>query len=158
MNGPGFSREDDIALSERVWAFFPVLTDAGRRMANDLMLRLRHSDDPKEARLTSNERSWLVEVENLLLKGGSPRQIEDRETKEHQRREWEAGHREWLAHDRHRREWRAGDRRAEDGRCRDCGTTEEVTLAPDPFAEEIHDDHAPQWLCARCREENAADL
>src|SRR5580698_2451601 len=99
MNGPGgFSREDDIALSERVWAFFPVLTDAGRRMTNEMMLRLRQSSDPKEARLTSSERSWLVEVERLILKGASPRDIEDRETKERQRREWEADHREWLAH------------------------------------------------------------
>ena len=46
----------------------------------------------------------------------------------------------------------------EEGVCCFCGSTENVTFEPDPFAEEIEHDSTPVWECAKCREESARDI
>jgi hypothetical protein len=43
-------------------------------------------------------------------------------------------------------------------KCRDCGTTEGVTLDADPYSAEINDDDTPVWLCGDCRHERAMDI
>jgi hypothetical protein len=35
---------------------------------------------------------------------------------------------------------------------------QQIWLAPDPFNEEINDDHIPVWECKACREASAEDL
>ncbi len=42
--------------------------------------------------------------------------------------------------------------------CERCGTTVEVTFAPDPYSEEINFDDTPHWMCATCRRESAQDI
>lgn len=42
--------------------------------------------------------------------------------------------------------------------CERCGSTYQVTFEPDPYQEDINDDHTPVWECARCRTESAADI
>lgn len=49
--------------------------------------------------------------------------------------------------------------RVVEGECKSCGSTaEDVTLAPDPFAEEIYGDVTPVWECENCRYESARDI
>lgn len=43
-------------------------------------------------------------------------------------------------------------------KCESCGTTENVTFAPDPYDEDINGDDTPVHLCEHCREERAADI
>lgn len=42
--------------------------------------------------------------------------------------------------------------------CEDCGTTENVTLGPCPYASDLHGDDTQVWLCVRCSNERAKDL
>ena len=42
--------------------------------------------------------------------------------------------------------------------CEYCGTSDNLTWAPNPYAHEINDDDTPVWLCQGCREELAADI
>jgi hypothetical protein len=43
-------------------------------------------------------------------------------------------------------------------RCTDCGTQRDVSLDPDPYAAEIHDDETPVHMCSACREERAWEI
>ncbi len=43
-------------------------------------------------------------------------------------------------------------------KCERCGTTDGVTLAPCPYASDIHGDDTPVWLCGECRHERAMDV
>lgn len=47
---------------------------------------------------------------------------------------------------------------SEPAACERCGSTEDVSLGPDPFKQEIDEDLTPVWMCARCREERADDV
>ena len=46
--------------------------------------------------------------------------------------------------------------------CKTCGIKEGmgggVTLAPDPYAEEINNDPTPVWMCQNCRTESAREI
>ncbi|XWV26727.1 putative orfan [Tupanvirus soda lake] len=42
-------------------------------------------------------------------------------------------------------------------RCKDCGTTTNITFGPDPYQHEIHDDKTPFWMCDSCRYEAYMD-
>lgn len=39
-----------------------------------------------------------------------------------------------------------------------CGATEDVTLGPDPYAEDVNNDSTLVWMCASCRYERAQDI
>ena len=39
-----------------------------------------------------------------------------------------------------------------------CGTRENVSYGPNPFAAEIYDDHTDVWMCQECRYESAMDI
>ena len=43
----------------------------------------------------------------------------------------------------------------EEEACENCGSTDDVTYGPDPYALEINDDDTDVWLCANCRQELA---
>lgn len=44
-------------------------------------------------------------------------------------------------------------------RCVDCGCDgDDVTYGPDPYAEEIHHDDTPFWMCDWCRKASARDV
>ena len=42
----------------------------------------------------------------------------------------------------------------------ECSDTKEnpVTLGPDPYADEIHDDNTEVWECENCREDSRMDI
>ena len=42
--------------------------------------------------------------------------------------------------------------------CEQCGTTDDVTFAADPFAAEIHNDSTPRYMCGGCRYQSAMDI
>jgi len=42
--------------------------------------------------------------------------------------------------------------------CEDCGTTENVTYEPCPYASEIHGDDTPVYLCEDCADARAQDI
>jgi len=44
------------------------------------------------------------------------------------------------------------------GCCKVCGTTKDVTHAPDPFMDDLHGDSTPVWMCEGCREDSTRDL
>lgn len=44
------------------------------------------------------------------------------------------------------------------GCCKDCGAIEGVTLAPEPFEEDLRGDETPVWMCEPCRERSAREL
>jgi len=46
----------------------------------------------------------------------------------------------------------------EEKKCTDCDTTENVTTAPCPFAEEIYGNETPVHLCEECRSQRAGDI
>ena len=46
----------------------------------------------------------------------------------------------------------------DDARCESCGTTEDVVYGADPFAEDVHGDDTPVWMCGNCRYESAMDI
>lgn len=41
--------------------------------------------------------------------------------------------------------------------CEECGN-ENATFGPDPYAEDIHGDDTPVWLCEGCSKSRAADI
>jgi hypothetical protein len=43
-------------------------------------------------------------------------------------------------------------------RCEICKTTENVTLAPDPFNVDVYDDASPRYLCDECRLRRREDI
>jgi hypothetical protein len=48
--------------------------------------------------------------------------------------------------------------KAEQPRCINCGTTENLSYGPDPYAEEIHGDYTDVWECDSCREASAEEI
>lgn len=46
----------------------------------------------------------------------------------------------------------------DEGVCECCGTTDDVSFGPCPFASDVHDDHTPVWLCGNCAHERAMDV
>lgn len=42
--------------------------------------------------------------------------------------------------------------------CEQCGTTDDVSFDANPYAEEIHGNNTPVWLCRSCRRELALDV
>ncbi len=42
--------------------------------------------------------------------------------------------------------------------CSNCGTFDEVSFGPDPYALEIHDINIPVWECEACRHESRMDI
>lgn len=43
-------------------------------------------------------------------------------------------------------------------KCKDCGTTENVTYAPNPYAAEIREDYTKVRMCKDCRYESSMDI
>lgn len=53
----------------------------------------------------------------------------------------------------------AGESEPAKHRCVDCGCEGDgVTFEPDPYAEEIHYDDTPVWMCDWCRIRSARDV
>ena len=46
----------------------------------------------------------------------------------------------------------------EEHKCRNCGTTDNVTFEPNPYDMEIRDDYTDVWECYDCRQEGADDI
>ena len=42
--------------------------------------------------------------------------------------------------------------------CEDCGTTEDLTFEPCPFAEDVHGDDTKVWLCEQCSNDRAWEI
>ena len=42
--------------------------------------------------------------------------------------------------------------------CEDCGTTDNVTFEPCPYASDIHHDDTPVWLCKSCARKRALEI
>ena len=42
--------------------------------------------------------------------------------------------------------------------CQECGTKQEVTLAPDPYNSDLYGDETPVWMCEDCRLQRADDI
>lgn len=42
--------------------------------------------------------------------------------------------------------------------CDECGSTENVSFAADPYASELRGDDTPRWVCAGCRESSAWEI
>lgn len=42
--------------------------------------------------------------------------------------------------------------------CEDCGTTDNVTFEPCPYASDIHHDDTPVWLCKPCARKRALEV
>lgn len=44
-------------------------------------------------------------------------------------------------------------------RCKKCGKSgKDVTKAPDPYAQDIHNDSTPVWMCEPCRSISAQEI
>lgn len=43
-------------------------------------------------------------------------------------------------------------------RCKDCDATTGLEYGPDPYAEEIHSNDTPHWMCAGCRRASAMEI
>jgi len=43
-------------------------------------------------------------------------------------------------------------------KCECCGTTKNVTFAPDPYQEDVNNDHTPVNLCGDCRDRASDDI
>lgn len=41
--------------------------------------------------------------------------------------------------------------------CKDCGTIDDVTYAPDPYAQDIHGDETHHYMCGDCRDKRAEE-
>jgi hypothetical protein len=41
--------------------------------------------------------------------------------------------------------------------CKDCNTSSDVTLAPCPYAQDIHGDETPVYMCGDCRDNAVRD-
>jgi len=44
------------------------------------------------------------------------------------------------------------------GVCVDCGTTDNVTFEPCPYASDVHHDDTPVWLCKPCARKRALEV
>jgi hypothetical protein len=42
--------------------------------------------------------------------------------------------------------------------CEMCGTLENVSLGPDPFLSDVHEDDTEHYLCADCRSERCEEI
>jgi len=42
--------------------------------------------------------------------------------------------------------------------CEVCGTTEDVSFAPNPYQSDINGDDTEVWMCGNCRHESAMDI
>lgn len=42
--------------------------------------------------------------------------------------------------------------------CEGCGTRTSISYAPSPFAQDVHGDDTPCWLCDECSAQQADDI